>query len=271
MENLINSVQTEFQIESLLKEGRKYLSESKKLTNKKMISLTKRDYELLYFVLEMKFCTYEEAYKKIYRTNVFDGSTNGPTYSIRRLSQLQKEGFLKSTRAFDASKRLFYGTRKSNNLLKKIFPERNVNRECTCIHGQTVVHDYYVLKTRLKLEESFGVTSWISDRSLKLVPGAYSEFDNGNTPDGIYVNPEGCFAFELEVSVKSKARYQAKVRKYVDYIRANQVDPSVFKKVHYVVFSNAAFKTLNAYTAIYGSYFKIEKAEAYGLRNSLFE
>ncbi|MBC7419580.1 MAG: hypothetical protein H7328_02530 [Bdellovibrio sp.] len=271
MNTLSNTVQTEFENIGHFKNNEKLISGNQKLTLSKAICLTQRDYELLRFLIEMKFASVIEICHKFF-TNVQPENINGVnTYAIKRLVQLKKEGFLNSTKAFDASKRLFYPTQKAYSSLTKVFPGEGLPKPGKTIDGRTVVHDYYLLILRLKLESQFNATQWISDRTLRAATGKPDSIIGNDTPDGIYTDAEGeIVALELEVSVKTKARYLNKVNNYVKLIRENRTNPEMFKKVHYVVFSDTSRKLLEAYIGIYKQFFKIEMATKYNLKNGLF-
>jgi hypothetical protein len=271
MNQLQNNVQTEFEADGINQKNEKLISEDQKLPIKRGISLTQRDYEVLIFLVEMKFASLDEICFKFYRNCSNEPGEVSNTYVIKRLSQLIEEGFLKSTRAFDATKRLYYPTIKSYLLLLMLFPERKLPRPTKNIDGRTVVHDYYLLILRLKFEILKKSSYWVSDRTIKQTLDAYNELGGGNTPDGIYIDSNNRpVALELEVSVKSKAIYMEKVKRYVEFIRAHQARPEMIKHVHYVVFGEPSFKTLTAYTALYSNYFTIERASSYGLVNGLF-
>lgn len=270
MNQLQNSVQTEFEIETYENKNQKNNSEKQNLAPKKSVSLTQRDYEVLLFLIEMKFSSLDEISFKFFKSYSKEGKIVPNTYVIKRLAQLIKDGFLKSTRAFDATKRLYYPTIKSYLMLTKLYPEKVIVRPSGNIDGRTVVHDYYLLVLRLRLENLNKAHDWISDRIIKTTLNVYNELGSGNTPDGIYTDVNGqSVAMELEVSVKSKARYLDKVKKYVSFIRAHEANPQMIKRVHYVVFAQPTYKHLTEYTSLYKHFFTIEKASDFGLKNGV--
>jgi hypothetical protein len=152
----------------------------------------------------------------------------------------------------------------------QIYPDKNLIRPIRNIDGRTVVHDYYLLKLRLMFESQLNIKSWVSDRKLKVDRSLYTRLGEGNTPDAIYCDHLGQpFAFELEVSVKAKSRYLDKIKKYVQIIREHRNNLEIFKKVHYVVFSDTTYKYLVENTSLYKDFFKIEMASAYNLENGV--
>ncbi len=272
MNRLQNNVQTDLEAGGIENREGKLTIEDKKVPIKKGIALTQRDYQILIFLIEMKFASLDEICFKFYRNCSNEPGEISNTYVVKRLSQLIGAGFLKSTKAFDATKKLYYATLKSYLLLSKLYPERKLPRPTENIDGRTVVHDYYLLILRLKLEILKKSSYWVSDRTIKMTLDVYNELGGGNTPDGIYIDSNNRpVALELEVSVKSKAIYMKKVKKYVDFIRAHQAKPEMIKHVHYVVFGESSFKHLTAYTAIYAPYFTIERASIYNLKNGVLK
>ena len=151
---------------------------------KKQHTLTQRDYEVLIFLIEMKFASLDEINFKFFKNYSSDGKSVANTYVIKRLAQLIKAGFLNSTRAFDATKRLFYPNLKAYLLLTKLFPEKKLVRPSGNIDGRTVVHDYYLLVLRLKLESAGKASGWISDRIIKTTLEVYNELGSD-----LYLHP----------------------------------------------------------------------------------
>lgn len=263
MNQLTNSVQTAFNFEDYKTENKLLLSEGQKVTFKPKIILSNRDYGMLKFLIEMKFSSLDQIFLKFFKSVKPQGVETNTSYAIKRLSQLEQDGFLKSTRAFDAKIKLFYPTKKAYNTLCEVFPAQEIIKPSGSIDGRTVAHDYFVIQERLKLENEEKIRDWISDRKLSVFTGIHSSLGKGNTPDGIYTNLENQkVAFELEVSVKAKAKYEEKVKRYVSIIRENANDPDSFKTVHFVVYADATLKHLTNYTSIYKQYFKIQKVNS---------
>ncbi len=77
-------------------------------------------------------------------------------------------------------------------------------------------------------------------------------------PDAIYVDPAGVrVAFELEIAVKAKSRYQEKIKKYVQLMRSSNPQQKVFDRVQFVCAKDAVAKFLIKETRIYGDLFQI--------------
>lgn len=228
------------------------------------IILSDRDFEVLEFVLEMKFASLDEVCEKFFKGSPADQNVVGYWYAKKRLAQLEQAGFLKSTKQHSESRRLYFVKLKAYQVLKNLYPEKNLPRPTESIDGRTVAHDYLLLRLRLELEKRHQAFSWISDRSLKMQTGILSQLSETYSPDGIYKPIDGpSVAFELEISLKAKSRYQDKIKRYVQWIREHRNDPTAFKKVHYVTTNESVKKHLDNFTAMYPDLFKIEMVTAY--------
>ena len=98
--------------------------------------------------------------------------------------------------------------------------------------------------------------------------GVHSLLGEGNTPDGIYTtNQNEKIAFELELSVKAKSRYEQKIRKYISIIRDHKNNIETFTKVHFMVSSDVTYKYLIQYSKLYKDFFMIEKINISDLKN----
>lgn len=228
------------------------------------IILSDRDFEVLEFILDMKFASLDEVCEKFFKGSPADQNVVGYWYAKKRLAQLEQAGFLKSTKQHSESRRLYFVKMKAYMVLKNLYPEKNLPRPTESIDGRTVAHDYLLLRLRLELEKKHQAYSWISDRSLKMQTGILSQLSETYSPDGIYKPIDGpAVAFELEISLKAKSRYQDKIKRYVQWIREHRNDPTAFKKVHYVTTNESVKKHLDNFTAMYPDLFKIEMVTAY--------
>jgi hypothetical protein len=228
------------------------------------IKLSARDFEILEFILEMRFASLDEVCAKFFKGSPNNKTVDGQWYAMKRLPQLEKAGYLGSSKRFSETKRLYFANLKAYFLLNYVFPEKNLPRPTETIDARTVVHDYIVLRLRLELEKREIARSWISDRSLKVQTGILGELSEGYSPDGIYKTSDGpSVAFELEIALKSKARYQDKIRRYVQWLREHRNNPEAFKKVHFVTTNESVKKHLDNFTAMYRELFKIEMVSEY--------
>ncbi|MDZ4660046.1 MAG: hypothetical protein SGJ18_00360 [Pseudomonadota bacterium] len=259
MNMLSNISQVEFPFEEISEVKRKL-----KEKEQKRIVLSQRDFDVLNFILEMKFASVDEVYRKFFKTIDSQGKEMGFHYAKKRLVQLAGSDFLKSTKAFSESKRLFFATRRALSALREIYPGHEFARPSGSIDSRTIVHDYLLLKLRLVLEEKGEVVHWLSDRTIKVQTGILSHLGEAYSPDAVITHRDGSkTALEFEIAVKAKSRYQEKIKRYVAWIREHRQDPSAFTRVHYVVMSPTTQRHLEHFSGIYSDLFKIELADGY--------
>ena len=230
---------------------------------RKNIILSERDYEVLAFILDMKFASVQEVYEKFFKNFDLDGNEFGFFYAKKRLVHLEQCGFLKSTKEFFNSKRLFFGTMRSYFILSNFYPDKILVRPQGSIDGRTLFHDFLLLGLRLKLESSKKITSWLSDRKLRCFPELAGGLTGGYVPDGIYTMPDGTnIAFELEIALKGKDKYREKIRKYICLLKSSSnVKP--FSKVHFVYAKDIVGSHLTRETKLYPELFTIESLANY--------
>ena len=123
---------------------------------------------------------------------------------------------------------------------------------------RTFLHDRGVLRARLHLESLRLVNLWLSDRKLKSSTELAGGLSVQYIPDAIYVNTAGVrVAFELEIAVKAKSRYQDKIKKYVQLMRSANMQHKVFDRVQFVCAKETVAKFLIKETRIYGELFEV--------------
>ncbi len=235
-----------------------------KFTDKKSkpsesILLTKRDFEIIRFISEMKFASLQDLYERFFKT-LKDGSESKSDWWAReRLSELLKHGYLSRIYSFNERKAYFLGTKKGFYGLIKKFPSDYPTRPVETINFNTFEHDKLLISIRLGMEKNSQCMEWISDRTLSQFPELCPALDKSYLPDAIITSPAGeKIAFELEISRKAKKRYFDKIQSYVKCIRMNKDSLSIFKKVVFYVTSDTVKKLLEAETKIYKQYFEIQ-------------
>jgi hypothetical protein len=234
-------------------------SEAKKAASVENVMLTSRDLEVISFIHEMKFATIEDVHFKFFR-KLKDGTESKSMWWAReRLTLLQKHNFLGRVYSFNERKAYFLGTKKGFMALVKKCPSKWPVRPLEKIDFKTFDHDKLVMELRLKLEASGEACSWISDRQLFQFPELCLNLGEGNQPDAIYENAKGeKVAFELEIARKTKKRYLDKIRTYVFLMREQKDNPKSFKKVHFVVASEAVYELILSEVKIYPQYFTVQ-------------
>lgn len=226
------------------------------------MQITKRDFEIIGFVTNMKFASATDVHRKFFKIKR-DGSSSGSEwYARERLRELVKEGYLNTVRYRFENRCYYVGTKHGYDLIRHLHGRIEITKPIERIDVRTFDHDVSVMNSRLLLEEFEKVSSWQSDRQLKAIYAEY--FQNGGSrdaaPDGVYKSVSGkLIAFEYEIAQKSMKRYQDKIRKYVNCIRQNSFESSPkFDHVHIVCDKVSVYKMLLNFTSIYKNYFTIE-------------
>lgn len=235
----------------------------------KGIVLSKRDFDILEFILDMKFVSLDEVFFRFFKIKGGSDVAKNDLWTRKRLLQLEQAKFLSSIRSFSEATRFFVATLKAYYVLSNHKPGEQLSKPSRGIDQRTFLHDKLVLQARLHIEQNLKVTSWISDRKLR----SSKELAGGLTalyvPDGIYMLPDNeKVAFELEIAVKAKGRYQDKVKKYVQLMRATSAQHKIFDRAHFVCAKDIVANHLIKETRIYGDLFKIETMDTFFAKNS---
>ncbi len=254
-------MQTEFKIENI-----NHVNQKQNLNHH--LVLTERDLEIIKFICEMKFSSIDEIYFKFFKTLKNGSESKSKWWARERLADLVKNNYLTKLYSFSDRKAYYLGSVKGYLKTLKCCPSDFLVKPLIKIDHATFDHDKLVLQIRLQYEENQKITDWVSDRKLQSMQGVHSLLGEGNTPDGIYTTAENeKIAFELELSVKAKARYEQKIRKYISIIRDHKNNIEAFKKVHFIVGSDVAYKYLVQYSKLYKDFFMIEKTNISDLKN----
>lgn len=231
------------------------------------MQLMKRDFEIIAFVLNMKFASAQDIHRKFFRVKQDGGISDNEWYVRERLRELMKDGYLATMRYRFESKNYYVGTKHGYDLVRYMQPQLDPVKPIDRIDVRTFDHDVQVMKSRLLLEQSEKVTNWLSDRQLK---SFYFDYFQGlgsrdSAPDGVYDSLAGkCIAFEFEIAQKSKKRYADKIQKYVSQLRGwGPKDGPKYDHVRIICEKDAVFKILTDATALYRNYFSIEHAQKF--------
>lgn len=229
------------------------------------MQLTQRDFEIIAFVLNMKFASVQDIHRKFFRIKR-DGSVSGNEWYVReRLRSLVAEGYLATVRYRFEHKSYYIGTKHGFELINYMQPSLNPTRHIERIDVRTFDHDIQVMKSRLLLEEVENVSHWESDRQLKANYTEYFQMNSSrdSAPDGVYRALTGkVTAFEYEIAQKSKKRYRDKIRKYVQSIRqVSSIHGPRYDHVRIVCEKPSVYKILSSEAGIYHDFFTIEMAE----------
>ena len=234
-------------------------TETERKINYRNVILTSRDLEVIEFIIDMKFASIDDIYRKFFRFTLSTEPSKSDFWTRKRLFQLEQGKFLKAHSV--ETKRLTYytATFKAYYALSTIHPERAITKPIGGFDQRTFSHDKIVCKCRLDLEDVLKVSSWLSDRKLKSSSELSGGLSSVHVPDAIYTLPSGQrVAFELEISRKSKARYLDKIKKYVSVLRSQDLTKKKFDVVQFVCTQDPVFEFLSQNTKIYGSLFNVQ-------------
>lgn len=212
----------------------------------------------------MKFASLKSIYRKFFIVTQTGTPSRSDWWARERLSHLKRHGYLKSAKVSFSGTSYYLATDLAQMALTALakVDGRSFVRPIETIDIRTFEHDRLVTDLRLILESENRARDWLSERRLKseaaLSFGLAREFQ----PDAIYRNKFGeSVAFELEISVKSRERYQDKIRKYVDVMRENDGRDEGLKGVLFVTMHEGVFKILTEMTERHGGKFRIERLE----------
>lgn len=229
-------------------------------TGNGFIQLAPRDFQILKFILAMKFATHLEIHQKFFR-DVHSGSKESFSFeqARKRLRQLQQADLLRPFYIGVPRLKHLVISRKGFNLVREKFDEDRLPKPALFPDLHLLNHDRYVLHERLRLEVVENAAQWISDRALQSGVIPHLGLDEKSVPDAIYLLPSGLrIALEMEVAVKGKRAYQEKVRKYVSYFRQTAEANLAFDKVRFLCVKTIAVKNLKSHASIYPSFFDVE-------------
>jgi len=235
-----------------------FLEVPEKKSLSKRVVLTERDFEILEFILDMKFVSLEDVFFKFFRIKHGQEEAKNDLWARKRLCQLEQAKFLRSVRSFSESTRYYTATFKAYYALSNSKPGLQVTKPCGGIDQRTFAHDKAVLKSRLHLESIEKVSSWLSDRKLKCSSELTGGLSTVYVPDAIYTTLAGTrVAFEFEIAVKAKSRYQDKIKKYIQLMRSTSAQHKICDRVQFVCAKGSVAKFLVKETRIYGELFEI--------------
>ncbi len=233
------------------------LSVNPKTTKSRSVILSDRDLTILEFLLDMKFASLKDIFERFFAFTLTGEPARSNEWAIRRLQQLEKAKFVKSAHSFSERRRYYIATVKAYRAVSDRKPIDFVSKPLQTIDLKTFLHDKMVLESRIILENQRAATCWISDRKLRSSTELAGGLSKKYIPDGIYTEDNIKTAIEIEISVKSKVRYQDKIKKYVQHMRAADVKHKTFDRVLFVCAKDKVFEILKSETKIYGSLFEV--------------
>lgn len=229
------------------------------------MQITDRDFEIINFVLAMKFSSIQSIHQKFFKRKKDGSTSDNEWYARERLRQLIEMGYISTVRYRFEQKNYYIATKHGYDLIYYMLPTATPAKPIQQIDVRTFDHDIQLMKSRLLIEEFENVTSWQSDRQLKCQYPDYFEARGSRdaAPDGVYNSASGkVIAFEYEIAQKSKKRYLDKIHKYVSCIRnKTKLDGPRYDLVRFVCEKECVYKTLVEMTSIYNQYFAIERSQ----------
>lgn len=208
----------------------------------------------------MRFASFEVIYQKFFLNLRSGGKSKSDWWARERIGLLKRHGFLNAKRISFTGESYFLSTELAHTALSSLRLSRSFVRPLDNINVTTFEHDKRVTFARLALEQAGRATNWCGERRLKSETALTVGLPRAYQPDAIYWNKLGePVAFELELSVKQKERYEDKIRKYVDVIRQAELKGDGFRAVLFVTCHDAIFTTLTDLTQRHLGKFKIEK------------
>ena len=231
-----------------------------KIPKEEKLRITSRDLEILQFILEMKFGSVEDIHLKFFKITQTGFESKNDWCTYLRLRKLTNAGLLRSDNSVGA-RRVYVITEKGYFFLRNSNLAESVCKPLFKIDQRTFNHDYIINQVRVLLERSRGINSWRSERALseddefrKILPKEFR-------PDGLYINQEGHrVAFEMEIAVKATARYEQKVKRFIQIMqRPEQL--RLFDKAHFVCAKKSVMEKLVQKSQLFQSQFQIELLE----------
>ncbi len=204
----------------------------------------------------MKFADLQVLHRKFFAVTRFGGRSKSDWWARERLRLLKQHGFLHSKRLSFSGKGYYLATDLAHTALTNMRSARSFVKPLSEIDLRTFEHDRLIIAARLALETAGRAVNWASERRLKSESALIAGLSRMYQPDAIYWNKHGePMAFELEISVKAKDRYESKIRKYLEVIR----EASGFRGALFVVQSPSVFSLLTELTRRHEGKFRIEK------------
>lgn len=212
---------------------------------------TSRDLDIMEFILEMKFATIVDIHKKFFRFTRTGQESTSLRWARERLAILVKEKMIEPLR--DVSyKTLYVLTQKGYLFLRNSRDQKNYCRPLLDIDSRTFDHDQRVIAARIAIENSSQSMQWISERQLSEIEEVKKYLPTEFRPDAIYINSQGQkVAFELEITRKSKERYQQKIKRFINVMTKEGEGERIFDKVHYVCEKQTILELLKSEVQLY--------------------
>lgn len=223
------------------------------------VELTRRDLEVLEFILEMKFASVDEVFEKFFSKLSGDGEVAASSeWARKRLRQLMDAGYLRTEIGIGMRERVFIPSFKTYHALTNLNSGSMIPKPTRGLDFRTFVHDRELLLLRLKYERELGDVAWISDRRLKQGLAEVYGIHSIDVPDAIVRLPDfGLVVVELEIAMKSRKRYREKIARYVRLIRDQRAKPVGVRKVIFHCLKPAVVNALQQESKLYSGMIEV--------------
>ena len=207
--------------------------------------LQARDYEIMRFILEQKFCSLEAIYFRFFdiRKSQTESLPKNLWTTRQRLSKLRHLALIKTEKVLSSGKAHFLITPFGHSILTAHVKDLILIKPAKQIDFSLYEHDSRVTMIRSLTEIKGKCTQWYSEKWLKagsiLIDKKYKyHFAKDLRPDAFFINSKfEKIALELEVSRKARSRIEEKIRIYDELLEEyTQRDGNRFKVLDKVWF-----------------------------------
>lgn len=235
------------------------------------MQLTKRDTDVLKFILDMKFACVPEIHEMFFKNKIGGGESKSLWYARERLRLLVVNDFLKVERFRVDGKNYYIATKYCFEYMMGNFLNSDVAMPPATIDIRTFEHDKELIKFRIFLEKTGQIAKWRSERFLKKEHYHFTgRLRRIVAPDAIYEEHGKKIAFEYEVARKSEGRYREKIKRYIQIIRDREkIDPISFEHCRFVCKNPQVYNSLMNLTKFYREMFSVEMADSFFNANAM--
>jgi hypothetical protein len=188
-----------------------------------------RDYEIMRFILEQKFCSLEAIYFRFFdvRKTPTEPLPKNLWTTRQRLSKLRALAFIKTEKVPSSGRAHFLLTPFGHKILTTQLKEAILIRPAGRIDFSLYEHDVRITMIRALTESKGKCLSWYSEKWLKASPILIDEkhkyhFAKDLRPDAFFINSKTeKIALELEIARKARSRIEEKIRIYDGLLEEN--------------------------------------------------
>jgi len=193
--------------------------------------LQARDYEIMRFILEQKFCSLEAIYFRFFDVRKFsDEKLPKQLWTTRqRLAKLRGYFLLKTEKVLSSGRAHYLLTPLGYKILVAKLSEALVIKPTSKIDFSLYDHDMRLTMIRAHTEARGKSKKWYSEKYLKAQAIELGDnhkkfqFSKDLRPDAVFLNSKNeRIALELEVARKNRARIEEKIRLYDELLEERE-------------------------------------------------